>query len=131
MTGGTVCIGKTITLTGSGTPATTNPYVSSNTAVATITSAGVVTGVTGTTTITYTDNSGCTATATVTVTANPTLTGGTVCVGKTITLTGSGTPATTNPYVSSNTAVEPYHAVVTGVSVDKQLLHSRLYATLL
>lgn len=57
-------------LTGSGTKATTNPWVSSNSAVATVTANGLVRGVSpGTSTITYTNNAGCTATATFTVTA--------------------------------------------------------------
>ncbi len=72
LTGGSVCVGSTITLTGSGTPNGSTPYSSSNPGVATVTSGGVVTGISaGTTTITYTNNSGCQATATVTVTALP------------------------------------------------------------
>jgi gliding motility-associated-like protein len=56
--------GATLQLTGSGTPATTNPWVSSNSSVATISATGEVTAVAGgTTTITYTNASGCTITA--------------------------------------------------------------------
>ncbi len=63
-----VCIGDSIQLTGSGSPAVTDPYVSSNTAVATVSNTGWVTGVSaGSTTITYTDLNGCTATFNVTV----------------------------------------------------------------
>jgi len=70
-----VCIGSTTQLTGSGSPASSNAWVSSNTGVATISSSGLVTGVSaGTSTITYTDNNGCSKTATITVTANGTIT---------------------------------------------------------
>ena len=71
----------------------------------------------GTATITYTNNSGCSITQTVTVGAQPTITGpNAVCDGATITLTGSGTPAASNPWTSSNTAVATVSAtgVVTG-----------------
>ncbi|GEM_PF-5876620 len=62
--------GSTSTLTGSGTKATTNPWVSSNTSVATVNASGVVTGVKpGTATVTYTNNVGCSAQVTFTVTA--------------------------------------------------------------
>src|SRR6056300_769135 len=72
--GNSVCVGSDITLTGSGTAATTNAWVSATTSVATITSAGVLTGVSsGTSVITYTDNNGCTVTETVTVNALPTV----------------------------------------------------------
>jgi hypothetical protein len=58
----------TISLTGSGTKATTNPWISSNTTVATVNTSGLVTGnAAGTTTITYTNNLGCQATSSVTV----------------------------------------------------------------
>lgn len=62
--------GNTSQLTGSGTRATTNPWVSSNTSIATVTANGLVTGISpGTSTITYTNNAGCSATPTFTVTA--------------------------------------------------------------
>ncbi|WP_300566063.1 Ig-like domain-containing protein [Flavobacterium sp.] len=115
------CQGMTTQLTGSGTPAVTNPWTSSNTTVATINATGLVTGVaTGTTTITYTNNSGCKSTAIVTINALPTIGGTlTVCTGSTTQLTGSGTPADTNPWISSNTAIATVSAtgLVTGVSV--------------
>ena len=120
LTGGNVCVGSSnLTLTGSGTPATTNPYVSANTAIATISSTGVVTGVSaGTTTITYTDSFGCQATASVTVSALPTLAGEQICVGETLTVLGSGIPNSTNPYVSSNPAIATVTngGLVTGIS---------------
>ena len=119
LAGGPVCVGSTITLTGSGTPALVLPYVSSNTGVATVTAGGVVTGISaGMANITYTDANGCQAVASVTVNGLPSLAGGPVCVGSTITLTGSGTPALVLPYVSSNTGVATVTAggVVTGIS---------------
>ncbi len=125
LSGGTICVGSGTTLTGSGTPAAMDPYASSNPAVATVTNAGLVTGVSaGNTTITYTDNNGCQATATVTVNAVPTLSGGSVCIGNIITLTGSGTPATTNPYVSSDVAVATISStgVVTGISAGTAII---------
>ncbi|MEZ4986093.1 MAG: Ig-like domain-containing protein [Saprospiraceae bacterium] len=93
--------------------------MSSNPAIATVTSGGIVTGIgAGTATITYTDVNGCETTATVTVIPLPTMSGGTVCVGSTITLLGSGIPANSNIYVSSNPAVATVTngGIVTGVS---------------
>jgi uncharacterized repeat protein (TIGR01451 family) len=122
----TVCVGSTTQLTGSGTPAATNPWVSSNPAVATVSNTGLVTGVSaGTSVITYTDINGCSKTATVTVYASPTITGVlTVCVGSTTQLTGSGTPAVTNPWVSSNPAVATVSntGLVTGVSAGTSII---------
>ena len=87
-----ICAGSTTQLTGSGTPAVINSWISSATSVATVNSSGLVTGVSsGTTQITYTNNSGCTSTATVTVTPTNTitLTSGSdyqsVCIGMIIT----------------------------------------------
>ena len=63
-----VLIGNTITLTGSPTPAASNPWTSSNPSVATVSSTGIITGLSaGTTTITYTNSNGCKATLTITV----------------------------------------------------------------
>lgn len=62
--------GSTSQLSGSGTKATTNPWVSSNNAVATVSANGLVKGVMpGTATVTYTNNVGCSAQVTFTVTA--------------------------------------------------------------
>jgi gliding motility-associated-like protein len=101
------CVGATSQLTGSGSAAATNPWVSASTSVATISSSGLVSAVaSGNTTITYTNSSGCQATATFTVNPLPTITGTlSACVGVTSALNGSGTPAASNPWQSSNTAV--------------------------
>ncbi len=65
----TLCEGASTTLTGSGSPAANNPWISSNTLIATVSNSGVVTGQSaGTATITYTDANGCDNTATITVT---------------------------------------------------------------
>jgi uncharacterized protein YjdB len=115
-----VCVGSSITLTGSPTKAAANPWVSSNPGIATVTVNGVVTGVAaGTTTITYTNTNGCQQTATVTVNALPTITGTlSACKGATTQLTGSGTPAAVNPWVSSNTSIATVSStgLVTGVA---------------
>jgi hypothetical protein len=64
-------IGGNITLTGSGTPAISNPWVSATPSVATVDNSGIVTGIAvGTSVITYTNSNGCIQTATVTVSAN-------------------------------------------------------------
>ena len=120
------CVGATNTLTGSGTAATSNPWVSSTTAVATVNSSGVVSGVSaGTSVITYTDNNGCTASQTVTIKAKPTISGtANACLGLTTTLTGSGTAATSNPWVSATTSVATVNSsgVVTGVSAGTSVI---------
>ncbi|MBK0370513.1 Ig-like domain-containing protein, partial [Flavobacterium agrisoli] len=60
--------GASITLTGSGTAASSNPWSSSNSSVASVTNSGVVTGISaGTVTITYTNSGGCQASMLVTV----------------------------------------------------------------
>jgi len=107
-----MCKGSTITLTATGTPAASNPWSSSNTAIATVSSTGVVTGVVtgvnvGSATITFTNESGYTGTHTVTVDV-PTITytGSTVLdIGQTLQLTGSGSAASSNAWVSSNPSI--------------------------
>ena len=121
-----VCIGSTTSLTGSGIPNVTNPWVSASPGVATITSSGVVTGVSaGTSVITYTDSNGCSITQTITVNALPTITGNPiVCVGSTTTLTGSATPNATAPWVSATPSVATVSSlgVVTGVSAGTSVI---------
>ena len=124
-----LCVGGTLTLTGSGTLAVASPWVAQN-AKATISGTGqtvTITGVTaGTCDITYKDNNGCTATQTVTVNGNPTITANptSFLVGATSAISvagGSGSAATVNPWVSSSTANATIvgagqSATVTGVS---------------
>ena len=90
----TVCVGSTTDLDGSGTPATSNPWTSSNTGIATINSSGLVTGVaSGTTTITYTNSNNCSITTTVTVNGGTNVSAGadlSVCSGTSVTLSGTG-----------------------------------------
>ncbi|EJL59728.1 Ig-like domain-containing protein, partial [Flavobacterium sp. CF136] len=64
--------GASTTLTGSASPAGSNPWVSSNTAIATVTSGGIVSGVSaGSFIITYTNNNGCQITMNMSVTDPP------------------------------------------------------------
>ncbi|MDA9792807.1 Ig-like domain-containing protein, partial [Schleiferiaceae bacterium] len=92
--GSTVCVGTTITLTGSGSPSTSTPWESSVPGVATVSSNGVVNGVSsGTTTIKYTDVYGCEQTHDVTVNGLPAVNAGTdfsTCEGSQISLSGGG-----------------------------------------
>ena len=101
--------GASSQLTGSGNPATVNPWTSDNNAVATVDNSGMVTAVAdGSAIITYTDINGCSTTATVTVYPEPTITGNlNICfvTGASSQLTGSGNPATVNPWTSDNNAV--------------------------
>jgi hypothetical protein len=73
ITGATeVYVGSSITLTGNGTAATVDPWVSSNTGIATVSSTGEVTGVSaGSTVITYTTDGGCSTDYTVTINIAP------------------------------------------------------------
>jgi hypothetical protein len=102
-----LCFGATLQLTGSGTAAANNAWVSGTPANGTVSNTGLVTGVTaGNTIITYTNANGCTATQTVTVNASPTISGNTViCPNTTSQLTGSGAPAGNNAWSSSNTGI--------------------------
>lgn len=68
-----VCVGSSIQLTGSGTKAMVNPWLSSNTSIATIDTNGVLTGVfAGNCDVIYTDINGCTSKVNVTVYPVPT-----------------------------------------------------------
>jgi gliding motility-associated-like protein len=114
------CVGLTTQLSGTGSPAALNPWVSNNPLVATIDNSGLVTGVSaGTTTITYTNSNGCQITATVIINVLPALTGTfNACVGLTTQLSGTGSPAAVNPWVSTNPLVATINnsGLVTGVS---------------
>ncbi|MFM7594829.1 MAG: PKD-like domain-containing protein [Flavobacteriales bacterium] len=102
-----VCVGSVIQLTGSPTPAASNAWTSQNPLTASISLSGLVTGISaGTAIITYTNMNGCSVTMPIFVNPLPTVSGNTtLCVGATSQLTGSGTPANLNPWVSSNAAV--------------------------
>ena len=70
-----MCAGSTTQMAGSGTPASSNPWVSTSTSIATVNNSGLVSGVSaGTSVITYTDINGCTSNSTVTVKALPVIT---------------------------------------------------------
>ena len=99
-----VCVGSTITLTGTSAAS----WSSTNNAVATISATGVVTPVSaGTTNITYTNAGGCTsAVYNITVNPRPTITAGltSLCVGGSGTLAATTTPAA-SPWLSSDPTV--------------------------
>ena len=115
-----VCVGSTTKLTGSGTAASSSPWVSGTKTVATVSCSGLVTGVAaGTTIITYKNSAGYTTSATVTVISTPTITGAlNVCAGSTTQLIGSGTATAINPWVSAtkNVATISSIGLVTGVA---------------
>ncbi|MFD0779018.1 T9SS type B sorting domain-containing protein [Flavobacterium myungsuense] len=121
-----VCIGLTITLTGSGTSNAINPWISATPSVATISSLGVVTGVSaGTSVITYRDSNGCTTSAIITVSALPTISGTlNVCSGSNTPLAGSGTPDSSAPWTSASTSVATVNSsgVVSGISSGTSLI---------
>lgn len=106
----TACGGQTSQLTGqggSGTPNATTPWDSSVKSVATINPTGLVTGVAGgSSDITYMDSNGCTAVATFNVDAQPVISGSSsVCATGSTQLTATGTPASSNAWVSLNTQI--------------------------
>lgn len=107
--GGTLstCIGVNSQLSTTATPASGNPWISSDTSIATISSSGLVSPIAiGTTVITYTNSNGCSKSETFTVNALPSISGPTsACINATAQLTGSGVPASSLPWTSSNTAV--------------------------
>uniref|UniRef100_UPI0037BFBC79 Ig-like domain-containing protein n=1 Tax=Flavobacterium sp. TaxID=239 RepID=UPI0037BFBC79 len=102
-----VCEGSSISLSGSGSSASTNPWVSSNPLIATITNLGLISGVSaGITTITYTNSNGCQNSVDVVVNSLPTVVGlSNICIGSTTQLTGSPIAAILNPWVSSDGSV--------------------------
>ena len=121
------CVNSGVSLQATNTPATTNPWVSSNTQIATLSTIPqnlsniTVNGLSaGTTNITYTDNQGCIATQAVQVNALPTITGGSVvCLGSPLQLSGTGTPNSSIPWFSTNQTVATISndGLVTGLSV--------------
>jgi hypothetical protein len=66
--GSSVCVGSTLQLTGSGTPAVNAPWVSGTVAIGSVSNNGVFTALSsGTSVLTYTNSNGCSATTTVSV----------------------------------------------------------------
>lgn len=122
----TLCVGTTTQLIGTSTPATTTAWTSASTPVATISNTGLVTGVSaGVSIITYKTISGCTNTVTVTVTNLPTITGTSiVCIGSTTQLLGSGTSASSNPWVSATPSVATVSStgVITGLTAGTSII---------
>ncbi len=125
-----VCVGNTTQLTGEGTPASSNAWMSTNESVATVNSNGEVTGVSaGTTTIIYTTITGCTNSVTITVNALPTVAsiGGldAVCIGSTITLSNSTVGGS---WISSDLTIATVNSssgVVTGVAAGTSTISYR------
>jgi len=115
-----LAVGNTMALTGSGTPAISNPWVSSNTSIATVSNVGLVTGIAnGTVLITYTNSNNISTTQVITVNNLPTISGiPSVCVGTSVTWVGSGIPAAANPWVSGTPGVATVdnNGVVNGVA---------------
>jgi hypothetical protein len=115
-----VCVGSTTQLTGLGTAAAVNPWASATPGVATVSSSGLVTGIDeGTCIITYTLSSGYSQPVTVKVSPKPVITGSSgVTVGATSQLAGSGIPAPTNAWRSSNVGVGTINdkGIVSGIS---------------
>jgi uncharacterized protein YjdB len=112
--GGTSALSVSIdgsTVTG-GTWSDNSSHISIDPSTGVVTAASSITGSSQTATVTYTHTTGCEATATFTVYAAPTITGPNgqvtnfdLCVGESLQLTGSGTPATTSPWVSNDASV--------------------------
>jgi uncharacterized protein YjdB len=121
-----VCQGSTIQLTGSGNPAAANPWVSGSAGTATVSNTGLVTGVSaGNGDITYTNINGCQKTETITVNSLPSISGNlTVLAGSATQLTGTGTPAAANPWISASASVATVSntGLVTGVTVGASVI---------
>jgi len=98
------CASTTSQLTGTGTAASSLPWVSANTSIATISNTGLVSAVSeGTSIITYTNANGCKIEVSFSVNPLPTVTGPLfVCAGFTAQLTGSEVASINSPWVSSN-----------------------------
>ena len=66
--GGSVCVGSTLQLTGSGTPAVNAPWVSGTAAIGSVSNNGLFTALSpGTSVLTYMNSNGCSATTTISV----------------------------------------------------------------
>lgn len=114
--GGTICIGSTVTLTGSPAGGT---WVSSSPSIATVTSAGVVTGMSAGTVNIYYTSGGCSAFTTVTVIGSAVITGSSsLCVGSTASMSATpsgGTWSSSNPSIATVTSTGMVSAISTGV----------------
>ncbi|WP_313806460.1 Ig-like domain-containing protein, partial [Flavobacterium sp.] len=116
----TVCEGLTSTLVGSGIPALSDAWISSDTSIATIDTNGILSGISeGTATITYTDENGCGTTVLVTVNPQPTISGNlSLCINDTSQLSGSDSPASSNAWITSDSSVASVdnNGLITGLS---------------
>jgi hypothetical protein len=102
-----VCIGSTTQLTGSGTAAASNPWVSASTGIATVNATGLVSGLSaGTSIITYTNNNGCSNTATVAVNPIPTIT---VSAAASAVCFSAGAQTSTLSYSATTNSPTAYH----------------------
>jgi uncharacterized protein YjdB len=117
-TGGTVCVGSSIVISGSPAGGT---WSSSN-VFATVSPMGIVTGaIGGTSLISYSTGLGCYATAVVTINSTPSISGGSGCVGSTTTLSTSipgGTWSSSAPGIAT---VSPT-GIATGLSGGSALI---------
>lgn len=97
-----LCAGSTVSLTGSGMPASANPWSSSSSGVASIDNSGTLTANSlGSTTITYLDNHSCTNSLLIDVIATPiaSISGTTtICSGEDAVVDFTGTPNATVEY---------------------------------
>ncbi|NBR13328.1 MAG: hypothetical protein EBU01_01955, partial [Crocinitomicaceae bacterium] len=94
------CIGSSVQLTGSGSPAVSTPWTSSSPSVATVSNTGVVSGLSaGTTTITYVNNNGCSTSILFTVSST------TINISNITTTVCSGNLFTVSPTNGTNGAV--------------------------
>jgi len=115
----TVIALSTTQLTGSGTAAAVNPWVSASPGVATVSNTGLVTGLSaGTSVITYTDSNGCSTSVTITVTLNN---------PPVITCPAALTPTTDPDLCSASLTITPATAtgngvIITGVRSDSKPL---------
>ena len=118
-----VCLGTTIQLSGSGTAAIINPWMSSDISVATISNTGLVTAISpGSTLITYINSDGCSNTKSIEVLSLPTASissSSQICEGDIATLTFSGTPNSTVSYSDGSSTMTA--SIPTSGSMDISL----------
>jgi hypothetical protein len=102
-----LCVGSTTVLKGSGTKSTDSSWMSLSPSKATVDATGKVTALdSGEVMIRYRNNLGCDQYHTIILKELPTVLGPSeLCKGDSITLTGSGIPSSTTPWMSSNPAI--------------------------